>query len=135
MFNWGVKIDGGKVLYKNEGIPGNIASFPKTLTPQGESLRVLPLGAPHHQGQVVIVDILGVFEQVDNQGLTSTIIAVPTDQGYTQLANLENDKPSALQVIEAGLLSRYGEQARSLGYRSETNARKALRESLDRYQQ
>ncbi len=112
--NWGMQ-EGETVRYQSEGIPGNIATFPNTRTPRNDALKALVLGAALPASNRVAVHILGVHEQVNEQGMLSTVIA-STDSS-TDLISLVQENPGALAVIEAGLLQLYGERGRSLGFR------------------
>ena len=116
--NWGIHQQNADqpTLYQHRGIPGNLATFPKTRGPQDELLRAIVLGDPLPVGHRIRIRVLGIHEQVSSNGLLCTIIAT-TDLGQ-DLEALEKEHSGALAVIEAGLVQLNGANARSLGFRS-----------------
>ncbi|MBT4161473.1 MAG: hypothetical protein HOE54_09215, partial [Gammaproteobacteria bacterium] len=78
------------------------------------------LGSPLPAGDRVTIHILGVHEQVNRNGLISTIIA--TTDVEANFESLEKRFTGALGVIEAGLVQLQGSGSRSLGFRSEKQA-------------
>ena len=114
VIDWGLK-DGGTLRFTNAGIPGNIASFPNTLTPQSHPLRVIVIGQTLRPGERIEVRVLGSHEQASPQGLISTIIATTDDT--LDLAAIEHDNSGALGVVEAGLTQLSVADSRSLGFR------------------
>jgi hypothetical protein len=123
--NWGIRQDNpGHLAYQHEGIPGNIASLPKTLTPQNRPLAVIVLGDPVPSGARIGIEILGVHELASSRGMVSTIIAA-RDSSLT-LEALEQTRSGSLAVIEAGLVQLADPGSRSLGFRSVQRARQTI---------
>lgn len=129
---WGIhKNNPEHMLYQHEGIPGNLASIPKTRTPQNKPLAAMIIGTPLASGRNVELNVLGVHEQASQRGLISTIIA-STDP-VASLESLEAENSGALAVIEAGLVQLNGPNSRSLGFRSSEKAKATIERSRANY--
>ena len=115
--------------FQHPVVPGNFAFFPNTRTPQNETLQVLVLGNPLPNGFHIPVRVLGVHEQVSNDGLLSTVIA--TTLIGKNLQSVEEEKSGSLAVIEAGLTGRNGSKARSLGFRAPKVAGQRIDQAKD----
>ena len=128
--SWGIRSPEG-LGYQHDGIPGNLGHFPNTRTPQNDSLHAVVLGDALPPGARAPIRVIGVHEQVSRNGLMSTIIAV--SGSGSSLESIENEMPGSLAVIEAGLVKLYGENARSLGFRSVDAAHKTIASHRDAF--
>lgn len=128
MLDWGIqKNNPGHLMYQHDGIPGNIASMPGTLTPQNRPLAVMILGDPAPSGAKLNIQLLGVHELASTRGLVSTIIAArEAGEETISLESLEVSNSGALAVIEAGLVQLGDPGSRSLGFRSVEKARATI---------
>ena len=107
--------------FQHPGLSGNLAAFTGSSSP---ALSVLVLGEPRPPGERVVVDILGVLEQVKGGELSYTVITSTGD--YSNLMDIEESVSGALMMLETGLIKLQSPDSRSLGFRSADYAKRLV---------